>query len=50
MMFIACSMTDTPIEDFIKANMPFLITIFIVDLLIIFIEPISLFLPNLLYG
>lgn len=50
MMFIACSMTDTPMEDFIKANMPFLITIFIVDLLIIFIEPISLFLPNLLYG
>ena len=50
MMFIACSMTDTPMEKFVKANMPFLITILIVDLLVIFIEPITMFLPNLMYG
>lgn len=49
MMFIACSMTDTKMEDFVKANVPFLLTIVLVDLLVIFIEPIALFLPTLMY-
>ena len=49
MMFIACSMTDTKMEDFVKANVPFLLTIVVVDLLVIFIEPITLFLPTLMY-
>lgn len=49
MMFIACSLTKTPMEDFVKANMPFLITILIVLALVTYVEPISMFLPNLIY-
>ncbi len=49
MMFIACSITKTPMEKFVKANMPFLITILIVLTLVTYVEPISMFLPNLLF-
>lgn len=49
MMFIACTITKIPMEKFVKANMPFLITILIVLLLVIFVEPITMFLPNLLF-
>ena len=49
MMFIATSITKTPMEKFIKANMPFLIAIIIVLFLVTYIEPISMFLPRLLF-
>lgn len=50
MMFIASSMTKTPMEKFMKANLPFLATIIIVLMLVTYIEPISMFLPRLVFG
>lgn len=49
MMFIASSITKTPMEKFIKANIPFLITVIIVLFLVTYIEPIAMFLPRLLF-
>jgi len=49
MMFIACSITKIPMEKFVKANIPFLATVLIVLLLITYVEPLTMFLPNLLF-
>jgi tripartite ATP-independent transporter DctM subunit len=49
MMFIACSMTKISMEKFVKANLPFLLTIIVILLLVTYIEPITMFLPNLLF-
>ncbi|HHV65715.1 MAG TPA: TRAP transporter large permease [Peptococcaceae bacterium] len=49
MMFISCSLTKIPMEKFVIANIPFFITVLIVLLMVTYIEPISMFLPNLLF-
>lgn len=48
-MFTVCGITKTPIPAFIKAVIPFWITLIIALLLITFIPSISLFLVNLLF-
>lgn len=50
MMFIASSITKTPMEKFMKANIPFLIAIIIVLFLVTYIEPITMFLPRLVFN
>jgi tripartite ATP-independent transporter DctM subunit len=47
MMFIVCQMLDLPIEQFVKANMPFLVSVIIVLLIITYFPALVLFLPNL---
>ena len=49
-MFTVCSITKTPIEDFIKDAIPFYIMLVLVLLFITFVPAISTFLPNLIYG
>ncbi len=50
MMFIACDMTGVTMEKFTKANLPFLATILFILALVVFIEPITMFIPTLMYG
>lgn len=47
MMFIVCQMLQLPMDKFIKANVPFLITCLIVLMLITYVPFISMFLPTL---
>jgi tripartite ATP-independent transporter DctM subunit len=47
MMFIVCQMLNLPIDKFVKANIPFLVSVIIVLLIITYIPALVLFLPNL---
>jgi TRAP-type C4-dicarboxylate transport system permease large subunit len=47
MMFIVCQMLDLPIEQFVKANIPFLVSVIMALLIITYIPALVLFLPNL---
>jgi len=49
-MYTVCSIIDCPIEEYVKASIPFIATIILVDLLIIFFPDLCLFLPNLIFG
>jgi len=49
-MYTVCSIMDCPIEEYVKASIPFIATIILVDILIIFVPEICLFLPNLIFG
>jgi TRAP-type C4-dicarboxylate transport system permease large subunit len=48
MMFIVCQMLNLPMDEFVKANIPFLISVLIVLLIITYVPALVLFLPNLL--
>ena len=50
MMFTCCSITECPLESFVKECIPFMITLLIVLVILTFIPQISLMLPNLIYG
>ena len=47
MMFTVCTITDTPLNKFIKASIPFIIAMLITLLIVTFCEPLMMFLPNL---
>ncbi len=49
-MYTVCSITDTPIEKYVKESIPFIVAILIVDILIILFPQIALFLPDLIFG
>ncbi len=49
-MYTVCSIMECPLEKYVKASIPFIATIILVDVLIIFFPSICLFLPNLIFG
>jgi C4-dicarboxylate transporter DctM subunit len=49
-LFVSSGLTKLPIEKIAKKSMPFLSALILCLLLITYIEPISMFLPNLLSG
>ncbi len=49
-MYTVCSLLDTPLEDYLKESVPFLIAIFALILVLLFVPQLTLFLPNLAFG
>ena len=49
-MYTVCSILDCPIEKYVKASIPFIATVILVDILIVFFPDLCLFLPNLIFG
>jgi TRAP-type C4-dicarboxylate transport system permease large subunit len=49
-MYTVCSILDCPLEKYVKASIPFITAIILVDIIIIFFPEICLFLPNLVFG
>jgi len=49
MMFTTCSITETPIADFVHESMPLIFALLVALLIITFMPGLILFLPNLLY-
>lgn len=47
MMFTCCSITDTPLSKFIRESIPFILALLAVLLVVTYMEPLILFLPNL---
>lgn len=48
--YIVCGILECPIEDYVKASVPFFVAILIVFAILIFFPDVVLFLPNLVYG
>ncbi len=49
-MYTVCSVLDSPVEDYLKECMPFILAIILVDVILIFFPDIVLFIPNLIFG
>ena len=49
-MFTVCSLLDTPIEEYVKESLPFMLAILCLVLLLLFVPEIVLFLPNWAFG
>lgn len=49
MMFTTCSITNTPIQDFVREVIPFIIALIIALLIVTYIPNVVMILPNLLY-
>ena len=48
--YIVCGILNCPIEEYVKASIPFFIAVLIVFAILIFMPNVVLFLPNLVYG
>ncbi len=48
--YIVCGILDCPVEEYIKASIPFFLAVLIVFAILIFFPDVVLFLPNLVYG
>lgn len=48
--YIVCGILDCPIEEYVKASVPFFLAVIIVFAILIFFPNVVLFLPNLVYG
>ncbi|MFD2044638.1 TRAP transporter large permease [Ornithinibacillus salinisoli] len=46
-MYTVCSLTDVPIEDYVKESLPFYAGVILLIILLIFVPSISLYLPNI---
>jgi len=49
-MYTVCSILDCRLEQYVRQSVPFIGTIILVDMVIIFCPDIVLFLPNLIFG
>lgn len=49
-MYAVCSILKTPISEYTRESIPFILAVTIVTLLLIFVPAAVLFLPNLLFG
>jgi tripartite ATP-independent transporter DctM subunit len=47
MMFIVCQMLGLPMDKFVKANMPFLLSVIIVLLIVTYVPFLTMILPNI---
>ncbi len=48
--YIVCGILDCPIEEYVKASIPFFMAILLVFAILVFFPQVVLFLPNLVYG
>ncbi|WMJ83304.1 TRAP transporter large permease [Oscillospiraceae bacterium LTW-04] len=48
--YIVCGILQCPIEEYVKASIPFIISILIVFGILVFFPNVVLFLPNLIFG
>jgi tripartite ATP-independent transporter DctM subunit len=49
-MYAVCSILDCPIDEYTRESLPFLLTVSLVALLLIFFPQIVLFVPDLIFG
>jgi len=49
-MYAVCSILDCPLNEFVKESIPFLITIIVLLVVLIYFPNIVLYLPNLMFG
>ena len=49
-MYVVCSLMDTPVEEYIKESVPFLIAILALVTALLFLPDVVLWLPRLVYG
>ncbi|MGY6705764.1 TRAP transporter large permease [Roseinatronobacter sp.] len=49
-MYTVCTLLNTPIEDFLRASLPFYLAIFLLIVVLVAFPGISLFLPALAFG
>jgi len=49
-MYVVCSIMDCPVEDYIMECLPFIATVLLVLLLIVFFPEVVLFVPNWIFG
>jgi tripartite ATP-independent transporter DctM subunit len=49
-MYVVCSIMDCPVEDYIRECLPFIATVLLVLLLIVFFPEVVLFVPNWIFG
>jgi tripartite ATP-independent transporter DctM subunit len=49
-MYAVCSILDCPIDEYTRESMPFLVTVSLVALLLIFFPQLVLFIPDLIFG
>jgi tripartite ATP-independent transporter DctM subunit len=49
-MYAVCSILRCPINDYTRESLPFLITVSVVTLLLVFVPGLVLFLPDLIFG
>jgi tripartite ATP-independent transporter DctM subunit len=49
-MYVVCSIMDCPVEDYIRECVPFIATVLLVEILIVFFPEVVLFVPNWIFG
>ena len=49
-MYVVCSIMDCPVEDYIRECLPFIATVLLVEILIVFFPEVVLFVPNWIFG
>ena len=49
-MYVVCSIMDCPVEDYIRECLPFILTVLLVLILIVFFPEVVLFVPNWIFG
>lgn len=48
--YIVCGILECPVEEYVKASIPFFLAILLVFAILVFLPDVVLFLPNLVYG
>ena len=49
-MYTVCSIMDCPVEDYVRECVPFIATVLLVEILIVFFPDVVLFVPNWIFG
>ena len=49
-MYVVCSIMDCPVEDYIRECLPFIATVLLVEIMIVFFPEVVLFVPNWIFG
>jgi TRAP-type C4-dicarboxylate transport system permease large subunit len=49
-MYVVCSIMDCPVEDYIRECLPFIATVLLVEIFIVFFPEVVLFVPNWIFG
>ncbi|MCI9104450.1 MAG: TRAP transporter large permease [Lachnospiraceae bacterium] len=48
--YIVCGILECPVEEYVKASIPFFLAVLLVFAILVFFPDVVLFLPNLVYG
>ncbi len=49
-IYTVCSLLDCPVEEYVIESLPFILSVIILEILLVFFPQLVLFLPNLVYG